>query len=574
MGAAGGRYTQTSRRRVQLVAVCALALFAFLALRATWLGAVRGPSLSAKADQQHLITLNVPARRGNIMSADGRPLAIDKPSVLITADARFVNDPEAVADKLVSAIGGSPKDLNRITRDLRSRKPYVVIKRHASIKEERYLQSLGLPGIHFTRTTARLYPKGKVAGQVLGFTGVDGKGLEGLERRLDRQLAGTPGTRVEVRDPELGQTVRIQSVAKPVPGSSVTLSIHAGVNQKMDEVLLATRNKYGAKSATGVIMDPHSGEIVAMGTVPRIDPNRLDKLIPERVANRAVIDPYEPGSVFKLVTVAGVIEDGEVSPTTTFNLPPTYVVPGEKGTKDFIVREAHERTTHETFTTTEILQESSNVGVLWLSRYLERKNRLRYWMDRFGFGHRTGVDIAAEDPGRLPAFPWNTGQRWNIPLGQGMTATQLQQVRAFAAVANGGYLVTPHVVTRIGGQAVAPTKRTRILKEDTTHALTSMLQRVVEGTDGTAPDAKLENYTVAGKTGTAEKVNPKTGKYYTDRYRASFIGFVPANKPRLVISVMVDEPDFDGPHTGGAVAAPAFRDIADYALEALDIPPQ
>ncbi len=574
MGATS-RASTASRRRVQLVAVCTVGFFALLALRATWLGAVRGPSLSAKADRQHLIEINVPARRGEIVSADGQRLALDKPSVLITADARYVRDPQKTAEAVALGTGGDAEDVARMVKALSSRTAYVILQKHASIRQERYLDKRNLPGVHFTRTTKRLYPKRRVAGQIIGFTNTDtGDGIEGIEKQQNSKLAGQAGRRVEVRDPELGKTVRLQDVRDPVPGTGVTLSINASVNQKMDEILLATRNKYRAKSATGVIMDPQTGDIIAMGTVPRIDANDRQRLNTDNVRNRAVTDGYEPGSVFKLVTVAGVIEDDVAEKDTSFLVPPKFVVGSGKAPDGFTVNEAHERSYDRKMTTTEILQESSNVGTLMLSKLLNENDRLRYWMVRFGFGTKTGVDLGGETRAQLPKLPWNTGQRWNIPLGQGMTASQLQQVRAYAAIANGGYLVTPRFVTHVGGSAVAPAKRERILKEETTKEVTSMLRKVVEGTDGTAPDARLENYSVAGKTGTAEKVDPNTGRYYKDRYRASFIGFVPAGKPRLVISVMIDEPDPAGPRTGGAVAAPAFRDIADFALGALDIPPE
>jgi cell division protein FtsI/penicillin-binding protein 2 len=562
-----------SRRRIQLLVLCAVAIFGLLAARATWLGAIRSSSLSAKADLQHLITVDLPASRGAILSADGQALAVDRPTMLITADARYVRDPAALAETITSVTRGDAERRARLEADLRGRNAYVILAKHVPIKEAEYLRKLDLDGVHFTRTSARKYPLDKVAGQVLGLTDIEsGKGIDGLERLQNDALAGRHGTRTEIRDPRLGETVRIQDMRSPQPGKTVTLTINAAIQERMELVLAGARKAYKAKTATGVIMDPATGAIIAMATVPRVNPNDRARLDPKTTRNRAVTDPFEPGSVFKVITVAGALEEGLTTPSTAYSLEPnlTYA----KGTTDqFTIQEAHKRTDWETMTTTEILQRSSNIGTIRLSSLLRKKNLLRPWMAKFGFGARTGVDVAGEDSGDLPPREkWNLASRVNIPFGQGMTATQLQLVRAYAAIANGGYLVRPHVIASIGGVPAAARDRTRIISPRTAHQLTRILEKVVEGRDGTGVEASLEEYSVAGKTGTAEKVDPERG-VYVDRYRGSFIGFVPSNKPRLVIAVMIDDPDPLGPHTGGEVAAPAFKQIADHALSTLSIPP-
>ena len=561
-----------SRRRIQLLVLCAVAGFALLAMRATWLGAIRSSSLSKQADLQHLITVDLPAARGSILSADGQALAVDRPTMLVTADARYVTNPAQLAETITSVTRGDALRRAKLEADLRSRKPYVILAKQVPIKEAEYLRKLDLDGVHFTRTSARKYPLDKVAGQVLGLTDVDsGKGIDGLERLENDALAGRHGTRTEIRDPRLGETVRIPSMTSPQPGKTVILTINAAIQERMEAVLAGARNRYKAKSATGVIMDPSSGAIIGMASVPRVNPNDRANLKPETTRTRAVTDPYEPGSVFKVVTVAGALEERLTTPNTAYSLPPKLVI--AKGTSEQrTIEEAHKRTDWETMTTTQILQRSSNIGTIRLSKLLSRKNLLRAWMAKFGFGARTGVDVAGEDPGDLPKLKWNAGQAVNIPFGQGMTATQLQLVRAYAAIANGGYLVTPHVVANVGGVAVTEPARTRIISPKTAKQLTTMLEKVVEASDGTGVEASLKDYKVAGKTGTAQTVDPKT-RTYGNLYRSSFIGFVPANKPRLVIAVLVDSPDTEGPHTGGEVAAPAFKEIADYALSTLSIPP-
>ena len=562
-----------SRRRIQLLVLCAVAAFALLAMRATWLGAIRSSSLSKQADLQHLITVDLPAARGSILSADGQALAVDRPTMLVTADARYVRNPAQLAETITSVTRGDAKRRAKLEADLATRKPYVILAKQVPVKEAEYLRKLDLDGVHFTRTSARRYPLDKVAGQVLGLTDVDsGKGIDGLERLQNEALAGRHGTRTEIRDPRLGETVRIPSMTSPRPGKTVTLTINAAIQERMEQVLAGARNAYKAKTATGVIMDPNNGAIIAMATVPRVNPNDRVNLKPETTRNRAVTDPFEPGSVFKVVTVAGALEEGLTTPNTAYSLPPKLTF--EKGTPNqFTIREAHERTEWLTLTTTEILQRSSNIGTIRLSSLLRKRNLLRPWMAKFGFGASTGVDVAGEDPGDLPAREkWNLASRVNIPFGQGMTATQLQLVRAYAAIANGGYLVQPHVVASVGGASTPVGDRTRIISPRTARQLTTMLEKVVEGKDGTGVEASLKKYSVAGKTGTAEQVDPKRGVYVA-RYRASFIGFVPSNKPRLVIAVSIDDPDPLGPYSGGEVAAPAFQEIADYALSTLSIPP-
>ena len=493
--------------------------------------------------------------------------------MLVTADARYVKDPAKTAQTITSVTRGNAADRLRLEGLLASRRGYVVLAKQVSIKESDYLRKLDLDGVHFTRTATRNYPQRKVAGQLLGFTNLEsGKGIEGLEKSANSVLAGRDGTRTEIRDPRRGQTVRIAAARDPKAGSDIELTINANIQTKFDTILAGYRNAYKAKSAMGVIMDPNTGAVIAMTSVPRVDPNDRAKLNAATTQNRSVTDPYEPGSVFKTITVAGALDEGLVTPTTLFNLPPAMTI--NPGTKDqFTLHESHKRTDYKIMSTKDILEQSSNIGAITISKRLRDRRLLRPWMAKFGFGTATGIDLAAENKGDLPPVSkWSTASRINIPLGQGLTATQIQQVRAYAAIANGGFLVRPYVIARVGGHSVAPKERVRIISKRTSLALTKILETVVEGSTGTAITARLQGYDVAGKTGTAQKVDPKLGRY-VNRYRSSFIGYVPSRHPRLVIAIMLDDPDPAGPHTGGEVAAPAFKEIADYALSALSIPP-
>lgn len=561
-----------SGRRVRTLVLVVAALFAVLAMRAVWLGVVRSSWLSSKADVQHRIVIDMPATRGAILSADGQTLATDVPSIEVTADARYVRNPRKVADTVASAVGADAARRDEMLSLLNTRRPYVVLAKRVRWKDGQYLKKLQIDGLHFTGTLKRTYPLGPVGGQVLGFSELDsGTGLEGVEAKFNSVLQGTPGRRVEIRDALLGQTVQIQQLREPSPGTPIELTIDASIQQKLEEVLIATKVKYGAKGASGIVMDPNTGAIIAMASIPRINANNRAKLNPNATQPRSITDPYEPGSVFKVVTVAGALDEGLTTPQTSYHLPPFIMVKGDP--TDYKVGESHPRDFWVDMTTTEILQRSSNMGTVEISKLLRKEGHLRRWMTRFGFGQDAGIDLGHESAGVVPKLPWNSGQVVNIPFGQGVSATQLQQARAYAAIANGGELVTPHIVKSIGGVAPKRTALVRIIKPSTARQLTTILEQVVEGSTGTGINASLKNYQVAGKTGTAQKVDPSTGKYYEDRFRASFIGYVPAERPALVIAVMIDEPDPAGPRTGGDVAAPAFKEIADYALEDLSIPP-
>jgi cell division protein FtsI (penicillin-binding protein 3) len=568
----GTKSTRSPKRRIQLLVLVVLGGFAVLALRATWLSTVAASTLSAKADRQHMIRVDLPAERGAIMSADGRTLAVDRPTMLVSADARYVKDPAAVAETITSVTHGDAAERARIEQRLRTKGAYVILAKQVSFRQADYLKTLNIDGLHFERTSKRSYPLGKTAGQVLGLTDLDsGAGIEGLERSLNDALAGRAGKRVEIRDPRLQQTVRLVEAKNPRPGEDVKLTINADIQQKMEAVLASTRRAYKAKGAMGVIMDPNTGAILAMSSVPRVDPNNRAALNPDDVRSRSVTDPYEPGSVFKVVTVAGALEEGLTTPTRRWLVPPSITI--NPGTKDqFTLHDSHKRDSTEVMTTTQILQRSSNIGTIEISKLLAKRRHLRLWMSKFGFGQPTGIDMAGEAAGSLlPVAKWSSGSRINIPLGQGVAATQVQLIRAYAAIANGGYLVTPHIVASVGGQAAPVKPRVQVISPAVSRKLTRILETVVEGSDGTGVEASLPGYNVAGKTGTAQTVDPKTGKY-VDRYRSSFIGYVPSRKPRLLIAVMVDDPSPAGPHTGGEVAAPAFREIADYALSTLGIP--
>jgi cell division protein FtsI (penicillin-binding protein 3)/stage V sporulation protein D (sporulation-specific penicillin-binding protein) len=298
-----------------------------------------------------------------------------------------------------------------------------------------------------------------------------------------------------------------------------------------------------------------------MAVAPRFNANRFPTTRPDRRRNRAVTDTYEPGSTFKLVTVAAALEEGIVSPTTSFRLAPTIKV------SDRVIREAHSRGTQR-LTVKQIVEYSSNIGTITIAQRLG-EGRLASWIDRFGFGAPTGIDFPGESPGfALPLDQWSGSTIGTVPIGHGIAVTPIQMARAYAAIANGGVLVRPHLIERVDGQPIATTRKRRLVSRSVSRQMLAMLRGVV--LEGTGTEAAIPGYTVAGKTGTAAKIE-SNGRYSTSRYVASFVGLVPATKPRLVIMVMVDEPR--GNIYGGVVAAPAFREIARFNLQHLEVPP-
>jgi cell division protein FtsI/penicillin-binding protein 2 len=309
-------------------------------------------------------------------------------------------------------------------------------------------------------------------------------------------------------------------------------------------------------------MDPYTGAVLAMAVAPGFNANRFPTTPADRRRNRAVTDTYEPGSTFKLVTIAAGLEEGIVSPSTSFRLAPSIKV------ADRTIREAHVRGT-EQMTVRGIVERSSNIGTITIAQRVG-EGRLAYWIDRFGFGRATGIDFPGESAGfALPPDQWSGSTIGTVPIGHGIAVTPIQMARAYAAIANGGVLVQPHLVERIDGAPVERRRGKRVVSKAVSAQMLSMLRGVV--LEGTGTEAAIPGYTVAGKTGTAAKIDPATGRYSHSRYVASFVGLVPATKPRLVIMVMVDEPA--GSIYGGVVAAPAFREIARFNLQHLEVPP-
>jgi cell division protein FtsI/penicillin-binding protein 2 len=439
---------------------------------------------------------------------------------------------------------------------------FVYVKRKADPAQAAKLEKRGLPGLGFYAEERRFYPQFSLASQVLGYAGVDNHGLAGLELSLDKQLAGRPGRERIVKDAS-GQAIDTVVSQPERDGSDVYLTLDHTIQADAQTVLRDTVAKWHAKSATAIVLDPATGAVRAMATAPGFDANSYPQVWRDLQRNRAVTDTYEPGSTFKLVTVAGALSEHLVSPSTKF------VLPYDIHVADRTIHDAEPRGT-ETMSVSQILSRSSNVGAITLAEKLSQ-HRLVQWISRFGFGHMTGIDFPGESPGIvLPEDKWSGSSIGNIPIGQGIAVTPIQMASAYAAIANRGVWVRPHLVEKIGASAETRPTRRRIVSKWVASEIMAMLKNVVA--EGTGTLAAVPGYQVAGKTGTAAKPDAHGG-YSDTRYVASFVGVVPASRPRLVILVSVDEPR--GAIWGGVVAAPAFAEIAKFDLQYLDggVPP-
>jgi cell division protein FtsI (penicillin-binding protein 3)/stage V sporulation protein D (sporulation-specific penicillin-binding protein) len=546
-----------TNRRITLLASAFLLLLAAALVRAVWLQVIKGPEYAAMALRQHRETVIVPAARGTIVDRNGEPLAIGRLATTVYANPRQVEDARDLTLAAGKQFGLDPAVLYPVLTD-RSR-GFVYVARKADPRKAKNLEAQGFAGLGFYPEELRYYPQGPVAAQILGYAGLDNVGLEGLERSLEGSLAGKPGSQTIVKDP-FGRALDVVETKPEIPGKSIRLTIDQQIQANAEEVLQETVRRWGARAATAIVMDPHTGDVLAMATAPRFNANRFPTTRADRRRNRAVTDTYEPGSTFKLVTVAAGLQEGIVNPSTTFRLPPTINV------ADRVIREAHIRGT-ERLSVKQIVELSSNIGTITIAQRLG-EGRLASWIDRFGFGAQTGVDFPGESAGfALPLGEWSGSTIGTVPIGHGIAVTPIQMARAYSVIANGGLLVRPHLVERIDGRDVSGRRGRQVVSRHVAEQMLSMLRGVV--LEGTGTEAAIPGYTVAGKTGTAAKIDPN-GRYSTSRYVASFVGLVPATKPKLVIMVMVDEPH--GDIYGGVVAAPAFREIARFNLQHLEIP--
>ncbi len=542
-----------ANRRIRLLLAVFVLLFAGTLARATWLQGVQAGTLGQMAQRQHRETITVPAGRGTIFDRTGVQLAIGEQTTTVYADPHQLTEPRRVAVAAQHLLGA---DANQLYPELMNkRRSFVYVARFAKPADAAAFMKKGFAGVNSYPEEKRTYPQGTVASQVVGFAGTDNKGLAGLEVEYDKRLSGRPGKQIVVRDP-FGRAIDVISSTPEREGSDVFTTIDHNIQANAELVLRQTVAEWGARGATAVVLDPSTGAVLAMAQAPGFDANKASRTPFDVQRNRAVTDTYEPGSTFKLVTIAGALSNNLVTPGTTFRLP--YSIP----VADRIVHDAERRGT-ETLSVAQILSHSSNVGAVTIAEKLG-PSQLMDWIGKFGFGQTTGLDFPGESPGQvLPLDHWSGSTIGNVPIGQGIAVTPIQMASAYAAIANGGVWVQPHLVERVGGGAPGHLKRHRVVSHAIDVELKAMLTNVVDEHGATGNAAQIPGYTVAGKTGTAQKPGPNG--YTTGKYVASFVGMVPVSKPRFVVLVTVDEPH--GAIFGGVVAAPAFKEIAKFDLQ-------
>jgi cell division protein FtsI (penicillin-binding protein 3)/stage V sporulation protein D (sporulation-specific penicillin-binding protein) len=548
-----------ANRRIRLILATFIIVFGIALARAGWLQVVHAATYGKQAQRMHEETLTTPAGRGSILDRTGVQLAIGEQDHTVYADPHMVTDARGVALAAHRLFGVDADKLYPKLLDKTSR--FVYVARFADPKSANAFMAKHFTGIGSYPEERRAYPQNTVAAPVIGYAGIDNKGLGGLELEYDRKLAGRPGRQTIIRD-ATGQAIDTLSSTPERQGQSVFTTIDSRIQANAEAVLRQTVTQFRATSASAIVLDPRTGAILAMAQAPVYDANKAGSVPYAIQRNRAVTDTYEPGSTFKLVTIAGALSEGIVTPSTKFRLPYSIHV------ADRVIHDAEPRPT-EVLSTSEILSHSSNVGAVTIAKKLGSVS-LMNWIAKFGYGKKTGIDFPGESPGFvLPLDKWYGSTIGNVPIGQGISVTPIQMAAAYAAIANDGVWVQPHLVERIGGRLYNDHKRRRVVSPKIDKVLKQMLTGVVDEHGATGNAAAIPGYTVAGKTGTAQEPGPHG--YTTGKYVASFVGMVPVKKPRLVVLVVVNEPTRG--IFGGTVAAPAFAAIAKFDLQHLNVPP-
>ncbi len=546
-------------RRIGLLFAAFLALLCIAVLRATYLGAIRAGSLQHAAATQQVTQVTLPAERGSITDRNGVELAITQGAADVAVDPYLIKNAPDVAGKLAPLLGKSEAAL--LTKLTKPHTGFVYLAHLVPGDRVAEISKLHIDGLTTIPQVTRNYPRSWTASQVLGQVGWNDRGLSGIEYRYDAALRGRDGVRRIVND-AIGQPISINDLRSTQAGKSVQLTIDAGLQDEVEQVLMGVGAQYSPKAATAIAMDPNTGEILALANWPRVNANDPAGAPASATADHAVSFNYEPGSTFKAITVAGALQDGVVTPDTQFEIPSQLQVAD---------RTIHDAEQHgdEGLSVAQILKVSSNIGADEIGMKLGQQ-RFDYWVHRFGFGSPTGIDLPGEERGIVLHWQQYSGSSMgNLPMGQGESVTPIQMATAYSAIANGGVLRPAHIVKAIGNKAVAPPTGKRIISSTAAAELRDMLRGVLAD-GGTASGAAIPGYDMAGKTGTANVV--VQGQYSSTAYVASFIGFVPASHPRLLVAVIVDQPN--GSIYGGSVAAPAFQKIVGWAVPYLGISPR
>jgi cell division protein FtsI (penicillin-binding protein 3) len=520
-----------------------------------------------KRQFETVVTLN--PRRGDILDRNNHELAISMPSYALFADPKILEEPKKVARILAHELHVPFKSIEEKLRQRRKR--FVWIERKLSKAVRDSIDSLRIRGLGFIEESKRVYPNERLLSQVIGFVGGEGQGLEGLEQWYNEQLQAE-SKKVSVHRDARGRPLIVNGqIFNQVPdGFDVQLTVDRELQFILEQELTGAVREHEADSAVGVILDAQTSEVLAMASSPTFDPNRALDFSPDRRRNRAVTDSFEPGSTMKTFLIAGAMAKGLIEPNTKFDCEGGSMRIGKR-----VVREAEAREKYELLTVSEILAHSSNIGVTKIALKLG-DTEVKEAMTLFGFGEKTGVDLPGEAKGIIQPLPWHDHLLSNISFGQGITATPLQIANAYAAIANGGFLRQPFIVRAVRDHETGEISETRpytlrrVLTGEQVAKMRIMLNGVTSE-NGTGTAARVPGFPVAGKTGTAQKVNPEGRGYISGGYISSFAGFLPTNDPKFVIYVVVDRPRKG--YYGAAVAAPLFSRVAKFAVRRAGLAP-
>jgi cell division protein FtsI (penicillin-binding protein 3) len=564
------RYTPGRWLKLRLLGTAALlaSTFALLGYRAYVLQVREAERLKAMAEDQYLQDVELPPTRGRILDRHGAELAASAEVDSVHANARAVLAADQVVETARALAEALHLDRRDVEKKLRVRRYFTWIKRRVTSDEARAVRELALSNVYIDKEPRRYYPNRGLAGPLLGWAGLDARGQEGIELEFDRWLRGSRAQVPGLRD-ALGRNVLVGGLGdtSDVAGHDLHTTIDRYIQFRLEKALENGVSSHHAKAGVAVALDPSTGEVLAMASVPSLNPNEPDGARERGVRNRPVTDPFEPGSTMKTFSITGAIEAGVVKPDDhwfcengKFQIGPHFIHDAER------IGEA---------TTVEVLAKSSNICTAKIAAR-EGRERLHEVLLRFGFGRPTGVDLPGERAGNVRSVekmgPVETA---TMSFGQGITATPLQVAAGYAAIANGGVWHKPHVMQQIvdpGRNVVAEAhdETRRVLAPEVAATMRGMLRAVTQK-GGTASSLSIPGYTFAGKTGTAQKVDPVTRHYSTDKWASSFVGFAPADDPKLVLFVMVDEPQ--GTHYGSMVAGPVFQEVMIDALRWMGVPP-
>ena len=557
--------THTCRYRSAFVCFVFLMGFTAIFARLFFLQVIQAEQGADQARKQHFTSIKLEANRGVIVDRSGKPLAlnVDLPSVY--AMPHTVQHPSRVAKKLSRLLKIPTSTLQK---RLNKSQPFVWIKRKVDPQTAEAVRAQSLSGVEIVMEPRRFYPKGILLSHLLGFAGIDSQGLEGLELQYETYLRGQKSI-VHFQRDALGRTMSLRGSKgrRPPQGYRIVLTIDEVIQYIAEQELESALKQTGAQKGVVLVMDPKTGAVLAWALRPSFDPNHLPLESPEQWRNRALTDPYEPGSTIKVVVAAAALEEGVVNPDSL-----VYGGDGQMPVGGTIV---HDPAKSGWMTFAEVLSQSSNVGIIKTAMSLG-DTRLFDYLRSFGFGEKTEIDLPGESAGILREISeWSSRSLASMAIGQELAVTPIQLLTALSAIANGGWLLKPYVVSEVvdhEGHIVmerTPEVKRRPISNDTAHILTNLLSDVVG--NGTGKRASLRGYEVAGKTGTAQKFDKSLGRYSSSKVVGSFVGFVPAHDPQLAMLVIIDEPQTD--KWGGVVAAPVFRKVAERVLRHLNIPP-